>query len=136
MKIIKANSNINLIVALGNIGKDYSNTRHNSGFIFADTLIKALIKNGLENTKEKTKDAVITVFPSLNLRVLMPTTMMNNSGRAVANFMKMHMDQSLLLVHDDLDLKLGEYKIQKGKSPKKHNGVASVEHAIGSLDFW
>jgi PTH1 family peptidyl-tRNA hydrolase len=41
-----------------------------------------------------------------------------------------------LLCHDDLDLKLGEFKIQKGKSPHGHNGVISVEDFLGTKDFW
>jgi len=40
------------------------------------------------------------------------------------------------VAHDDLDIKLGEYKIQKGRGPKEHNGVESVENALKTKDFW
>jgi PTH1 family peptidyl-tRNA hydrolase len=43
---------------------------------------------------------------------------------------------NLYVVHDDLDIKLGEYKIQKGKGPKDHNGLLSIENALGTKDFW
>jgi PTH1 family peptidyl-tRNA hydrolase len=40
------------------------------------------------------------------------------------------------VIHDDLDIKLGEYKIQKGVGPRLHNGISSVEKALGTKDFW
>ena len=43
---------------------------------------------------------------------------------------------NLFVAHDDLDIKLGEYKIQKGVGPKEHNGVLSVEQALGTKEFW
>lgn len=42
----------------------------------------------------------------------------------------------LILVHDDLDIELGDYKIQMGKGPKVHNGVSSVESTVQTPDFW
>ena len=64
--------------------------------------------------------------------------MMNSSGVAVKKFINKHkLDlDNLYVVHDDLDLKLGEYKIQFGKGPKIHNGVSSVERELGTSEFW
>ena len=62
---------------------------------------------------------------------------MNQSGQAISkvlDFYKVGFD-NLTVVHDDLDIRLGEFKIQKGKGPKVHNGVSSVEEAIGTSDF-
>lgn len=42
----------------------------------------------------------------------------------------------LWIIHDDLDIKLGYYKIQKGRGPKDHNGILSIEKELGSKDFW
>ena len=67
-----------------------------------------------------------------------PQTMMNESGKAVsslATFYKLPATD-IYVIHDDLDLRLGEYKIQLGVGPKEHRGVLSVEVALGSKDFW
>jgi len=67
-----------------------------------------------------------------------PQTFMNRSGEVVAkvaNFYKVTTDD-LMVVHDDLDIRLGEYKIQKGVGPKVHNGLTSVEERLGTANFW
>jgi PTH1 family peptidyl-tRNA hydrolase len=67
-----------------------------------------------------------------------PSTFMNESGRAVRkimDFYKMEIDQ-IVIVHDDLDIAFGEYKIQKEVGPKVHNGLKSVEQYLGRKDFW
>lgn len=103
------------IVGLGNVGDKYKFTRHNAGFMFVDMLPK-----------------------SSQYTLLKPDTMMNSSGVAVKkliNYYKMNLDD-LYIAHDDLDLRLGEYKIQKGRGPKVHNGVNSVEERLGTEEFW
>ncbi len=106
-----------LIVGLGNVGAKYENTRHNAGFKFVD-----------EFDKFKPKGAALHK----------PDTMMNNSGAFVAKLInKNNLDISnLYIVHDDLDLPLGGFKIQFGKGPKVHNGINSIEEHLGSGDFW
>ena len=61
---------------------------------------------------------------------------MNKSGIAVKRIMEKFSINQFVLLHDDLDIQLGKYKIQREKSPKGHNGVLSVEQALGSTDFW
>lgn len=141
LKIKKTNTEINLIVALGNVGKSYAKTRHNAGFLFADVLNKYLDDKGLIHETETNNLYFATIYPTLDLRILEPTTMMNNSGQAVQKYIKMNEGKKfsplLLLVHDDLDLHLEEYKLSFGKSPRSHNGVASVENLLGgNKDFW
>jgi len=140
LKLNKADKVINLIIVLGNIGKSYEKTRHNAGFLFAKKMVDMFEIKGLEYTTESANNTDVIIFPTLDLRILKPTTMMNNSGMAVAKYVKMNysdkLDPSILLIHDDLDLPFGEYKIQKGKSPKMHNGVLSVEKTLGTQDFW
>ena len=67
-----------------------------------------------------------------------PQMFMNRSGEVVAkiaNFYKVMIDD-LTVIHDDLDIRLGEYKIQKGVGPKVHNGLISVEEQLGTANFW
>jgi PTH1 family peptidyl-tRNA hydrolase len=106
------------VVGLGNVGKKYEQTRHNAGFMFVDRLINS--------SEDK------------NIIFLKPDTMMNASGKAVSklvNFYKIGLN-NLYVVHDDLDLKLGEFKLQFGVGPKVHNGVNSVVESLGSDEFW
>jgi PTH1 family peptidyl-tRNA hydrolase len=67
-----------------------------------------------------------------------PQLYMNESGRAVAQVVRSQKSEvrDLIIIHDDLDIRLGEYKIQKGKGPKLHNGIESIENALGTKDFW
>ena len=108
-----------LIVGLGNIGEKYKNTRHNVGFVVIDEL-------------EKQKEELGKI------KLVKPDTFMNESGKAVAKlvrFYKLDLD-NVYVVHDDLDIKLGGYKIQKGVGPKVHNGILSVEKELGDKEFW
>jgi PTH1 family peptidyl-tRNA hydrolase len=105
-----------IIIGLGNPGKQYKKTRHNAGFIAVDKLKKA----GLNNV----------VF-------LKPDTFMNNSGKAVkkiADFYKAE-TKDIWLIHDDIDLPLGEFKISQGQGSAGHKGVQSVINELKSKDF-
>jgi len=109
-----------LIVGLGNPWSKYINTRHNVGFMAIDAINSRKFIN------------------SKNIILVKPQTFMNESGRGVVkavNFYKISLDD-LYVIHDDLDLKLGEYKIQKGIGPKLHYGITSIEDALKSKDFY
>ena len=138
------NKKMYLVVGLGNPGKEYENMRHNAGYIAVDKLGEILNEggyssNGWEN--EKIFDSEVNVFEKDNTKIVLlkPTTFMNNSGIAVKKALKKYkledMSKELILIHDDLDISLGEYKIQLGISPKCHYGVKSVEDHLGTADF-
>lgn len=119
-----------IIVGLGNPGDEYKVTRHNAGFMFVDFMAE-------KQRFSLDKKFEAEVFKSGEFLFVKPQTFMNDSGRAVRkimDFYKMSTDD-LILVHDDLDLKLGEYKIQAGVGPKVHNGVTSVEQCVGGKGF-
>lgn len=125
-------NSIKLIVGLGNPGKEYVKTRHNAGFIFLDLLSNEF----LTETKFKAEIANVTI----NKKILLakPTTYMNASGEsvvAICNFYKL-LPKEILVVHDDLDVKLGEYKLQFNKGPKVHNGILSIENLLATTEFW
>lgn len=63
---------------------------------------------------------------------------MNESGAYVKKLVEQNRAKSsdLWVIHDDLDIPLGSYKIQKGKGPKLHNGVNSIERELGTDEFW
>jgi PTH1 family peptidyl-tRNA hydrolase len=135
-----------LITGLGNPGEQYENTPHNSGFLFLD-MLKVLLKDSTDlQVGEWSEDKM---FQSHFLKIekenellavfQKPQTFMNRSGSAVLAAIKRFnvsdYKSELILVHDDLDLKLGTYKIQKEKSPKAHNGVIDVESSLKGKDF-
>jgi PTH1 family peptidyl-tRNA hydrolase len=124
-----------LIIGLGNPGKKYENTRHNVGFMVIDALASQ-IANSQWSMVKKYNSLIIdhqqsTIFCK-------PQTFMNSSGIAVskpATFYKIPAT-NIYVIHDDLDIKLGEYKIQKSVGPRLHNGISSIEKALGTKDFW
>jgi PTH1 family peptidyl-tRNA hydrolase len=126
-----------LIVGLGNPGDKYTKTRHNVGFIIADWLQSSVYSS--DTWEENKKFQAIVCKPSaVGVILAKPQTFMNNSGIAVkklATFYKLH-TTDVWVVHDDLDIRLGDYKIQKGIGPKLHNGIESIENELRTKDFW
>lgn len=123
-----------LFVGLGNPGKEYENTRHNIGFKFIDFLA------------EKHSSTFSNKFQSLyaefqqngeKIILLKPQTFMNDSGSAVQKIMKFYKltPEDIFIAFDDLDIKQGEFKIQKAKYPKVHNGVNDIINKSSSDEF-
>jgi peptidyl-tRNA hydrolase, PTH1 family len=132
-----------LISGIGNKEMKYHNTRHNVGYLAIDVLRQALRFEGfiahkaLKYNKYYQSDLAPVRWGLDQVIVLQKTkTNMNNAGVPVKKVYEKEEADELVLFHDDLDIKLGEYKIQKGKSPKGHNGVKSVEKELGFTDFW
>ncbi len=126
-----------LLIGLGNPGKDYENNRHNVGFLFLDSVLTKADNKGwrMENKFEAELSEV--ELNGKKVVLVKPQTFMNDSGCAVKkvkDFYKINTDE-IFVVHDDLDIRLGEYKIQKGKGPKLHNGIESIEEKLGTKEF-
>jgi len=108
-----------LIVGLGNPGSKYEKTRHNIGFMVIDFLIQS------------------KQFDSKKIKLIKPQTMMNNSGqevKSIADYYKIPA-QDILVIHDDIDLPLGQIKIQQNRSSAGHKGVQSIIDSLGTKDF-
>ena len=134
MDIIFDIRKIKLIIGLGNIGKNYQKSRHNVGFLFIDMLTNSELK---EDSKFEAFTENIEIDGNKTI-LAKPTTLMNNSGRSVvkiADYFKIKPEE-ILVAHDDLDIELGEYKIQFSKGPRIHNGIISIEQNLGTPDFW
>ncbi len=124
-----------IIVGLGNPGEKYAKNRHNVGFRVVDKLFAVDSRQLAVRWESKFAALICKVGDTLLVK---PQTFMNRSGEAVSqivNFYKVPADD-LIVVHDDLDIRLGEYKIQNGVGPKVHNGLTSVEEHLGKKDFW
>lgn len=128
-----------LIVGLGNPGDKYRNNRHNVGFCVVDAMANGRSKEAKLSLWLMVNKLESEIFENKpNFVFAKPTTFMNNSGRAVKkliNHYSLNINH-LCVVHDDLDIPLGQFKIQKDRGPKVHNGVNSIEEALGTNEFW
>lgn len=124
-----------LIIGLGNPGRSYVKTRHNTGYMVVDALAR-IMTNDQWSMIKKLQSLVINYQPSLILAK--PTTFMNESGKTVKKLVDHFKIKTpdLWVVHDDLDIELGGYKIQFGKGPRLHKGIISIEKELGRNDFW
>lgn len=133
----KGESKPMLMVGLGNVGKEYENTRHNAGFLFIDRFIKEAVNRGYEYLHKEHRHYFSYFFPDLDLFMIKPKTLMNLSGLAVKRFLNYSRNiEGLIVVHDDLDLEIGEYKFQYGKGPRSHNGINSIVESLQSTNFY
>lgn len=137
-----------LVVGLGNPGKKYEGTRHNVGFVVLDRLVQQVqspkfkVKNySVKNYSSKFK--INKRFKSEVLQIddvtlAKPQTFVNRSGEAVGSSVRFYKValSDLYVMHDDLDIPLGMYKIQFGKGPKQHNGLQSIYERLGTKKFW
>jgi peptidyl-tRNA hydrolase, PTH1 family len=128
---------IRLITGLGNIGKEYDDTRHNAGFWFVDELART---HGTILAREaKFFGAAGKVnIAGHPIWLLEPSTFMNRSGQSVAalaNFYRITPDE-ILIVHDELDLMPGQVKMKKGGGHAGHNGLKDIQAKLGTPDFW
>ena len=124
-----------LVVALGNIGREYAGTRHNIGFMTADILAS---RWGDEDAWRKADNAAYLEkrMPE-KCWVIKPTTYMNNSGVAVADFANFYHipPEDVLVIQDDMDLPVGTLRIRRKGSSGGHNGLKSIERALGSQAY-
>jgi PTH1 family peptidyl-tRNA hydrolase len=123
-----------LVVGLGNPGRDYERTRHNVGWLAVDELARRL--DGSWKSKFAGRLAQVRL-DGHKLALLKPETFMNDSGRSVgaaAGFFKVE-PESLLVVHDDVDLEPGRLQVRAGGGLAGHNGLRSLAQTLGSQDF-
>ncbi len=123
-----------LIVGLGNIGKEYADTRHNMGFMILDAWAQA--SNVVFRSKRFGHVAEIMNVGN-KFVLLKPNTYMNLSGHAVAHWvkkLKLPLDR-LLVISDDLNLPFGTLRLRKGGSSGGHNGLEDIEDMLDTRDY-
>ena len=134
-----------LIVGLGNPGKNYENTPHNAGFRAVEKFKSFLGHSPAYSVGDwefdKYAQAMLSVGKSGNEKrfvLAKPLTMMNKSGSSIGHLVKryeINPEKEMVVFYDDLDLKLGDFKITKGKNPKTHNGLKSVFNVVKEHNF-
>lgn len=113
---------IKLIIGLGNPGREYQNTYHNAGYLFVDFL----------NRTHRTN------WSNWTYRICKTDTFMNESGGFVRTMLKKYnvKPENSLIVHDDSDIALGQFKLNFGRGSAGHKGVESVIKALETRNFW
>ena len=125
-----------LIVGLGNPGEEYENTRHNIGFMMLD---KYLSSKNISN-KWSSKFNGLYIDASLDgekIIFLKPQSYMNLSGSVVSkfvNYYKISIDD-ILVISDDLDLNIGNFKLKDKGSSGGHNGLKNIEEFLGTNEY-
>ncbi|UWI83381.1 aminoacyl-tRNA hydrolase [Wolbachia endosymbiont of Howardula sp.] len=121
-----------LIVGLGNPGIKYQNTYHNIGFL----IIGEICKYWAFAPFHKKEDYLITYghINEFSVLLLQPYSFMNNSGTPISKVINHYpiLLDDMIVIHDDIDLEIGRIKVKKGGSTAGHNGLKSIDQAIGS----
>lgn len=127
-----------LIAGLGNPGKDYDATRHNIGFAVVDVLARRLNVGSFQDKFKglAASASIMTSSGNEQCILLKPSTFMNLSGTSVQPamaFYKIPLSQ-VIVVHDELDLPLGQVRLKLGGGAGGHNGLRSITASVGA-DF-
>ena len=104
------------LIPLGNPGEKYFKTRHNVGRIVLDLI----------------KDDILALS---NAELFIPETFMNESGKAVSEYLRYHEGREIIVVYDDKDLPFGTFRIAFDRSAGGHNGLKSIIDSLGATDF-
>lgn len=124
-----------LIVGLGNPGREYERTRHNTGFRAIDLLAQTL---GCKIDKAKFQGLYgQTVYNGTKLFLLKPQTYMNLSGRAVLQLSAYYSipPERIIVLFDDISLEPGRLRVRGDGSAGGHNGIKSIIAELGSQNF-
>jgi len=136
MEIGNSSSAVSFIVAgLGNFGKEYENTRHNAGFIAADSFCA---RHYVTPDRQKFKAMVTeTTVKGNKILIMKPLTYMNDSGKAIKEAMAFYKipPERLIVLVDDINLEPGRTRLRKKGSAGGQNGLKSIIEHIGSDNF-
>lgn len=127
---------VKLIVGLGNPGRSYADTRHNVGWMVLDHLAGVWHSEGWR--KDGDAVAADARLGSTRVRLLKPQTYMNLSGGALRPYLRRESwdaSRDLLVVVDDVALPIGRFRLRAQGSAGGHNGLKSIEQAVGGREY-
>lgn len=136
-----------VIVGLGNPGKEYEKTLHNAGYLVLDALCSFIDKgeafvypfSGKRTRLYEKIETMVAGREHEKIVLLKPTTFMNESGIAVKEYLKhtkkaINLAESLWIIHDDGDIRIGQVRVGVGKRAAGHRGVVSIMQTLGIAD--
>lgn len=125
-----------VIVGLGNPGREYDNTRHNAGWWLLDVLAQ---RWGVPKFRAENNQAIATTrVEPFQVRLIKPLTFMNRSGSVLVPLKRMgalDLGKDLLVLVDDVALEPGRVRFRPSGSAGGHNGLKSIEQALGTRDY-
>jgi PTH1 family peptidyl-tRNA hydrolase len=125
-----------VIVGLGNPGREYDNTRHNAGWWLLDVLAQ---RWGVPKFRAEKNQAIATTrVEPFQVRLIKPLTYMNRSGSVLVPLKRMgalDLAKDLLVLVDDVALEPGRVRFRPSGSAGGHNGLKSIEQALGTKDY-
>jgi PTH1 family peptidyl-tRNA hydrolase len=123
-----------LIVGLGNIGDEYTHTRHNIGFDVLDILAK---ENNIKFTTNRLADVAEYKFKGKTLILVKPSTYMNLSGKAVNYWLQAEKIsvENMLVITDDIALPLGTLRMKGKGSDGGHNGLKNIQETLNTQEY-
>ena len=126
-----------LIIGLGNPGQEYANTRHNVGWMVVEKLAQAADIQ-LEFDKKINAEIAKGKLDNKPVILVKPHSFVNNSGNVVKKVFQVSRSKlhDLIIVHDDLDIEFGHWKLSFGKNAGGHHGVESIIKALKTKAFW
>jgi peptidyl-tRNA hydrolase, PTH1 family len=124
-----------LIVGLGNPGREFNGTRHNTGFLVLDKLALSL---NVKFLRYQNRALLATgEYQDKKFILAKPQTFMNLSGqsvRGIVNFYKFALEH-IIIVHDDVDLSLGEIRLRPGGGSAGQQGMESIKATLGTEEY-
>ncbi|MFI9536255.1 aminoacyl-tRNA hydrolase [Nocardia fusca] len=125
-----------LVVGLGNPGPAYERTRHNVGFLVADSLAQR-VGGRFTAHKKSGADLLQARLDGRQVLIAKPRSYMNLSGRSVAALARFFSvpPTEVVVIHDELDIPFGEIRLKRGGGEGGHNGLRSVSGALTSKDY-
>ncbi len=123
-----SSDSIKVVAGLGNPGSKYSSTRHNAGFMLLDLFVN-------DEWSEKKELAFIKKGDVFFVK---PLSFMNLSGEPLREFTRFYKikAEEVLVVHDEIDISLGEIRLKKGGGTAGHNGLKSIVENLGTKEFY
>ncbi|MBI5419249.1 MAG: aminoacyl-tRNA hydrolase [Deltaproteobacteria bacterium] len=123
-----------LVVGLGNPGRRYGRTFHNAGFAAVELLARSL---GIRLAASGEIEYGVGDAFGVTVLLARPQTYMNRSGLAVAPLYRDYAGspEDLIVIHDDLDIPLGEVRLKRGGGTGGHNGLRSLQDELGTPAF-
>lgn len=126
-----------LIIGLGNSGEKYKLTRHNAGFLCADFLQKEWDFAPFVLDKKMSADISNGIINNEKVSIVKPQTFMNLSGEAILKLLQFYKlsPSDIAVIHDDLDIALGKFKVATTSRSAGHNGVQNIIDTLGTKNF-
>ena len=126
-----------IIIGLGNPGEKYTGTRHNVGFEFLDKLKTEWNFPDFQLEKKFNAEISKGKVEKQDVLLIKPQTFMNLSGQAVLNILHFYkiLPENILILHDDLDLPLGTFRLAEDSRSAGHNGVQNIIDQLDTQKF-